>query len=80
MPVIPLVPSDYPTLISSLFRLSAHHLPLAASALQPLKSGTLFLYLSVPVPPSSPQDPLLPAGILVAGLQLSLKLHHCPTT
>ena len=29
---------------------SAHHLALAASALQFLKSGTLFLYLSVPVP------------------------------
>ena len=26
MPVIPLVPSDSPTLISSLLRLSAHHL------------------------------------------------------
>ena len=41
MPVIPLVPSDSQTLISSLLRLSAHHLALAASALQPLKSGTL---------------------------------------
>jgi len=41
MPVIPLVPSDSPTLISSLLRLSAHHLALAASASQPLKSGTL---------------------------------------
>ena len=50
MPVIPLVPSDSPTLISSLLRLSAHHLALTASALQPLKSGTLSLYLSVPVP------------------------------
>ena len=50
MPVIPLVPSDSPTLISSLLRLSAHHLALAASVLQPLKSGTLSLYLSVPVP------------------------------
>ena len=50
LPVIPLVPSDSPTLISSLLRLSAHHLALAASALQPLKSGTLSLYLSVPVP------------------------------
>ena len=49
MPVIPLVPSDSPTLISSLLRLSAHHLALAASASQPLKSGTLSLYLSVPV-------------------------------
>ena len=50
MPVIPLVPSDSPTLISSLLRLSAHHLALAASASQPLKSGTLSLYLSVSVP------------------------------
>jgi len=50
MPVIPLVPSDSPTLISSLLRLSAHHLALAASASRPLKSGTLSLYLSVPVP------------------------------
>ena len=38
------------TLISSLLRLSAHHLALAASVLQPLKSETLSLYLSVPVP------------------------------
>jgi len=43
MPVIPLVPSDSPTLISSLLRLSAHHLALAASALQPLNCGTLSL-------------------------------------
>jgi len=50
MPVIPLVPSDSPTLISSLLRLSAHHLALAALASQPLKSGTLSFYLSVPVP------------------------------
>jgi len=50
MPVIPLVPSDSPTLISSLLRLSAHYLSLAASALHPLKSVTLSLYLSVPVP------------------------------
>jgi len=49
MPVIPLVSSSSPTLISSLLRLSAHHLALAALASQPLKSGTLFLYLSVPV-------------------------------
>ena len=49
MPVIPLVPSDSPTVISSLLRLSAHHLTLAASALQPLRSGTLSLHLSVPV-------------------------------
>ena len=50
MPVIPLVPSDSPTLISSLFRFSAHHLAFAVSALQPLKFATLSLYLSVPVP------------------------------
>ena len=37
-------------LIFSLLRLSAHHLALAASALQPLESGTLFLHLSIPVP------------------------------
>ena len=43
MPFIPLVPSDSPKIISSLLRLSAHHLALAASALQPLKSGTLSL-------------------------------------
>jgi len=51
MPVIPLVPSesDSPTLIS-LLRLSALHLALAVLALQPMKSGTLSLYLSVPVP------------------------------
>ena len=41
MPVIPLVPSDSPTLISSLLRLSAHHVALAALTSQPLKSGTL---------------------------------------
>jgi len=49
-PVIPLVPSDSPKLISSLLHLSTHHLALAASASQPIKSGTLSLYLSVPVP------------------------------
>jgi len=54
MPVIPLVPSDSPTLISSLLRLSAHHLALSASASQPLKSGTLSLYLSLPVPVLTP--------------------------
>ena len=54
MPVIPLVPSDSPTLISSLRRLSAHHLALAALASQTLKSGTLSLYLSVPVPVLAP--------------------------
>ena len=54
MPVIPLVPSDSPTLISSLLRLSAHHLALAALASQALKSGILSLYLSVPVPVLTP--------------------------
>jgi len=77
MPVIPLVPSDSPTLISSLLRLSAHHLPLAALASQPLKSGTLSLYLSVPVP-----DPLLPAGLPLHLTPLLLRLRfgfadHC---
>jgi len=47
MPVIPRVPSDSPRLMSSLLRLSAHHLALADSALQPLKSGTLSLSLSL---------------------------------
>ena len=76
MPVIPLVPSDSPTLISSLLCLSAHHLALAALASQPLKSGTLSLYLSVPVPvltpsvvisrpstASRPSDPLNPSPL-----------------
>jgi len=54
MPVIPLVPSDPPTLISSLLRLSAHHLALAASASQLLKFRTLSLHLSVPVPVLTP--------------------------
>ena len=57
MPVIPLVPSDSPTLISSLLRLSANHLALAALASQPLKSGTLSLYISVPVPVLTGADP-----------------------
>ena len=57
MPVIPLVPSDSPTLISSLLHLFAHHLALAALASQPLKSGTLSLYLSVPVPVLTPSRP-----------------------
>jgi len=77
MPVIPLVPSDSPTLISSLLRLSAHHLALAASASQPLKSGTLPLYLSVPaalIPfvvtsrpttASRPSTPLNPSPLLL---------------
>ena len=38
-----------PKLVFSLLRLSAHHLALATSAMQPVKSGTLSLYLSVPV-------------------------------
>ena len=50
MPVFPVVLSDFPTLISSLLRLSTHHLALAASASQPLQSGTLSIHLSVPVP------------------------------
>ena len=50
MPAIPLVPSDSPPLISPLLRLSAHHSALAVSALQSLKSGTLSLYHSAPVP------------------------------
>ena len=54
MPVITLAPSDSPTVISSLLRLSAHHLELAVSALQPLKSGTLSLHLSVSVPVLKP--------------------------
>jgi len=53
MPVIPLIPLDSPTLISSLLRLSARHLALAALVSQPLKSGTLSLYLSVPVRPDT---------------------------
>ena len=84
MPVIPLVPSDSPTLISSLFRMSAHHLALAVSALQLLKSGTLSLYFSLPVPvpipsvvtsrpttasrPSSPLNPSPFAPVVVAYL------------
>ena len=39
-----------PTLIFSLLRLSADSLALAVSASQPLKSGTLSFYLSIPVP------------------------------
>ena len=40
--------------LSSLLRLSAHHLALAALASQPLKSGTFSLSLSVPVPVLTP--------------------------
>ena len=54
MPVITLAPSDSPTVIFSLLRLSAHHLALAVSELQPLKSGTLSLHLSVSVPVLKP--------------------------
>jgi len=52
MPAILLVPSDSPTPIffPLRLRLSAHHLALAVLALQPLKSGTVSLHLSVPVP------------------------------
>jgi len=51
MPVIPLVPSDSPTLISFLLRLSAHHLALAAASVSQLLKLELFLsYLSVHVP------------------------------
>ena len=82
MPVIPLVPSDSPTLISSLLRLSAHHFALAALASQPLKSETLSLYLSVPVPALIPQDPLLPAGLPIHLTSFLLRLRfgfadHC---
>jgi len=50
MPVIPFHSfhkKDSSALISSLLRLFAHHLALAVSALHPLKSGTLSLYVSV---------------------------------
>ena len=52
MPAILLVPSDSPTPIffPLRLRLSAHHLALAVLALQPRKSGTVSLHLSVPVP------------------------------
>jgi len=79
MPVIPLVPLDPPTLIYSLLCLSAHHLALAASASQPLKSGTLSLYLSVPVPVLTPfvitpRRTLLPAGLPIHLAPLLLRL------
>ena len=77
MPVIPLVPSDSPTLIASLLRLSAHYLALAVSALQPLKSGTLSLYLSVPVPvliPSVVTSRPMPAGLPLHLPHLLLRL------
>ena len=74
MCVIPLAPSDSPTLISSLLRLSAHHLALAALASQPLKPGTLSLHLSVsvlipfvvtprPTTASRPSTPLNPSPL-----------------
>ena len=47
MPVVPLVPSDSPTLISSLLRLSAHHLALTASASRPATASR----------PSNPLNP-----------------------
>jgi len=83
MPVIPLVLSDSPTLISSLLRLSAHHLALAASPSQPLKSGTLSLYLSVPVPVLIPSVVTSrPAGLPLYLTPLLLRLRfgfadHC---
>ena len=86
MPVIPLVPSESPTLIFSLLCLSAHHLALTASALQPVKSGSLSLYQSIPVPVlissvSHPQDPLLPAGLPIhlTPLLLCLRFGYCWT-
>jgi len=72
-PVIPLVPSDSPTLISSLLRLSSHHLDLSVSALQPLQSGTLPLSLDTGTSPDTfcrhlkthyrPSDPLNPSPL-----------------
>jgi len=64
--------------ISSLLRLSAHHLALAALASQPLKSTTLCLYLSVqsvpvltssvvtskPTTASRPSNPLNPSPLV----------------
>ena len=47
MPVLPLVPSDSPTLISSQLRLSAHHLALTASASRPTTASR----------PSNPLNP-----------------------
>jgi len=86
MPFIPLLPSDSPTLISSLLRLCAHHLALEASVLQHFKSGTLSLYLSVPVPvlipsvvtsrpttASRPSNPLN-SSLLVLQIQLLLTI------
>jgi len=88
MPVIPLVLSDSPALISSRLRPSAHYLALAASASQPLKPGTLSLYLSIPVPVlihsvvtsrpttvSRPSNPLNPSP-LVPQIQLLLTVVH----
>ena len=64
----------------------AHHLALAALASQPLKSGTLSLYLSVPVPVLTPSGVisrlLLPAGLPLHLTRLLLCLRfgfadHC---
>jgi len=84
MPVIPLLPSDSPTLISSLLPLYAHHLALEASVLQPLKSGTLSLYLSIPVPvlipsvvtsrPTTASRPSNPLNSSLLALQIQLLL------
>ena len=71
MSVIPLVPSDSTTLISSLLRLSAHHLALEALASQPLKSGTVSLYLSVPVPVLTP-------SVTVNNYDVDSSLTHLP--
>ena len=84
MPVIPLVPSDSPTLISSLLRLSTHHLVLAISALQPLKSVTLSLYLSIPAPVlipsviiSRPTTAIRPSSPLIPSLPVPSVLWRC---
>ena len=76
------------TLISSLLRLSAHHLARTALALQPLKSGTLSTHLSVPVPvlipsvvtprpttASRPSSPLNPSP-LAPQIRLLLTIVH----
>ena len=84
--VIPLVSSDSETLISSVLHLSTHYLALAAAALQPLKSVTLSLCLSIPYQSryllSSSQDPLLPADLPIHLTPLLLRLRfgfadHC---
>jgi len=64
--------------------LSAHHLALAALASQPLKSGTLSLYLSVPVPVlipsvvnSRPTAASRPCSPLILPLFLRLRFGFC---